>query len=186
MNGNSAVFLDRDGVLNKARVVDGLPYPPSSIVELELLPGVREACSALHNSGFLLIVATNQPDIARGTVSLSSVQQINDALCAELPLDDVVICGHDTKDNCACRKPRPGMLVESAQRLSINLQRSVMVGDRWKDIEAGQAAGCATVYIDRNYREAKPTNPDLVVAELGDAVSWICEQEYVKEEPCQV
>lgn len=171
---NRAVFLDRDGVLNRAVVRDGKPYPPSSVEELELLPGVAEALGRLKEAGFLLIGATNQPDVARGTMRREVVAAINAAVLAALPLDEMLVCHHDDGDRCACRKPRPGLLMEAAARHVIDLKASFMIGDRWRDIEAGQNAGCATILIDNGYDERSPKDPpDLTVGSLVEGVNWI-------------
>lgn len=170
-----AVFLDRDGVLVAARIVDGRPHPPRGGADVELLPGVAEACEALHDAGLLLIVVTNQPDIARGELEPEIVRAINDRLEAELGLDDVIVCPHDDGDGCECRKPLPGMILDAAGRWDLDLPRSVTVGDRWRDIEAGKAAGTLTLYIDRGYREPAPPQPDQTVGELKEGVKWIVE-----------
>jgi D-glycero-D-manno-heptose 1,7-bisphosphate phosphatase len=171
----AAVFLDRDGVLNEARVVDGRPYPPSGLDDVKILPGVQEACAALSAAGLPLIVITNQPDIARGTADRAEVDAINDRLLRVLSLDEVVVCPHDDADGCACRKPRPGMLLDAARRHGIDLARSVTVGDRWRDVEAGRAAGTRTVFLDRHYAEARPSAPDLTVGDLKESTEWIIE-----------
>ena len=168
-----AVFLDRDGVLNCAIVRDGKPYPPASLAELEILPGVAEACAALHKAGFLLIVVTNQPDVARGTQRREVVETIHQALANQLPLDDVRACYHDDGDHYSCRKPKPGLLLEAAQDWDIDLSASFMVGDRWKDIEAGKRAGCRTIFVDYGYAERAPDNPNHRVGSLIEAVDWI-------------
>ena len=169
-----AVFLDRDGVLNRGHLVDGVPRPPDSVADLELLPGVEDACRTLHEAGLLLIVVTNQPDIARGTQTPEAVEAINRELMARLPLDEIRVCPHDD-DECECRKPAPGMLLDAAREHEIDLASSVMVGDRWRDVEAGRRAGCRTVFIDSGYPERPPEEPDLTVRELGEAVPWILE-----------
>jgi D-glycero-D-manno-heptose 1,7-bisphosphate phosphatase len=171
-----AVFLDRDGVLNAAIVRDGRPYPPHSVDELEILPGIPEACTRLRRAGFDLVVVTNQPDIARGTQTLEAVRRINDALVAALPLDEVVICPHADADGCDCRKPKPGMLTAAAERRGIELAASYMVGDRWRDVEAGIRAGCRTVLIDRDYDE-RSVRADASVADLSEAAVWILEHD---------
>jgi D-glycero-D-manno-heptose 1,7-bisphosphate phosphatase len=171
-----AVFLDRDGVLNRALVVDGKPLPPTSVDDLEVLPGVEEACRTLHEAGLLLVVVTNQPDVARGTQTMTEVRAMNDELAARLPLDEIRVCVHDDEDQCACRKPAPGMLVDASREHGIDLQSSVMVGDRWRDVEAGKRAGCATVFVDSGYSERPPEAPDLTVRSLGEAVPWILER----------
>lgn len=168
-----AVFLDRDGVLNEAVTRGGVPKPPRSPADLEVLPGVEEACSSLHAAGWLLIVATNQPEIARGTLSRPSVDAINERLREQLALDDVLVCPHDDVDGCTCRKPRDGMLRAAAVRWSVDLAASYMVGDRWRDIEAGQRAGCVTIHVDRQYEERPPEAPDFVVSSLSQAAEVI-------------
>lgn len=171
-----AVFLDRDGVLNRALVRDGRPYPPRDVAEAELLPGALLACQALKAAGATLVMVTNQPDLGRGTTTPATVAAINSWLQEALSLDDVRVCPHEDADGCGCRKPLPGMLVDAAAELAVDLAGSVMVGDRWRDVDAGRAAGCATVFVNRDYAERRPEQPDLVVRELGDAVPWILER----------
>jgi D-glycero-D-manno-heptose 1,7-bisphosphate phosphatase len=174
--GRRAIFLDRDGVLNRAKVVDGKPLPPSSVDELELLPGVEQACRQLHEAGLLLIVVSNQPDIARGTQTMATVEALNRELSSRLPLDEIRVCPHNDADRCLCRKPAPGLLLDAAQDWGIELENSVMVGDRWRDVEAGRRAGCKTVFIDSGYSERPPEAPDLTARGLGEAVPWILER----------
>jgi D-glycero-D-manno-heptose 1,7-bisphosphate phosphatase len=169
-----AVFLDRDGVLNAAVLRDGIPRPPGDVDEVNVLPGVDGACNRLRTAGFELVVVTNQPDVARGTQTMEAVRRINDALLMTLPLDEVIVCPHDDADGCACRKPKPGMLVDAAQRRGIDLSASFMVGDRWRDVEAGVRAGCRTVFVDRGYDE-RSVQPDATVSDLGEAAVWILE-----------
>ena len=169
-----AVFLDRDGVLNQAVVRERKPYPPSAVEHLELLPGVPAALERLRRRGFLLLVVTNQPDVARGDQSRATVDALNTALARRLPLDDVLVCFHDDADACDCRKPLPGLLLRGARRYGIELGTSFLVGDRWRDIEAGRRAGVRTVFIDYQYNERRPDPPaDATVADLTAAVDWI-------------
>jgi transaldolase len=171
-----AVFLDRDGVLNEAVVRDGRPHPPPNAGAVVVCAGAPEALRALSDAGFALIVVSNQPDIARGTAAASDVDAINARLRALLPLDDVLTCPHDDADECSCRKPKPGLLQQGARRYEIDLTRSFLVGDRWRDIEAGRAAGCRTVFIDRGYAERAPDAPDARVASIAQAAEWIIDQ----------
>ena len=164
-----AVFLDRDGVINRAVVRDGKPYPPANLAELEIMPGVAEALVALHEAGFLLIVVTNQPDVARGTTPMAVVEKINNHLVSCLPIDEFRTCYHDSGDGCDCRKPLPGAIITAAGKHGINLGESYMVGDRWRDIEAGQRAGCKTVFIDYGYQEKQPESVDYRVKSLKEA-----------------
>jgi D-glycero-D-manno-heptose 1,7-bisphosphate phosphatase len=168
-----AVFLDRDGVLNEAVVIDGRPHPPRSVEELRILPGVADACARLHAEGLALVCITNQPDIARGAASPAAVEAINEQLRSSLALDAVAICPHDDADRCACRKPAPGMILDAAAALGLDLEHSVVVGDRWRDVEAGRRAGCPTVFIDQGYGEPKPDSADVVAASLAEAVPAI-------------
>jgi D-glycero-D-manno-heptose 1,7-bisphosphate phosphatase len=172
----AAVFLDRDGVLNRTNVVDGVPKPPRTIDDFALLPGVEEACAALRGYGFLLIVVTNQPDIARGAQTVDVVERMHGELRRRLPVDDIYMCPHDDHHNCACRKPKPGMLVEAAAVHGIDLARSIMVGDRDKDVEAGRAAGCRTVFVDGGYGKRPVPEANLTVRSLREAVPWIISQ----------
>jgi D-glycero-D-manno-heptose 1,7-bisphosphate phosphatase len=165
-----AVFLDRDGVLNAAVVRDGRPFGPPSVEEMRIIEGVPEACAALKAAGYLLVCVTNQPDVARGHIDRATVDGINARLKAALPLDEIAVCLHDDADRCDCRKPKPGLLLAAARRWNIDLERSFMVGDRWRDVEAGRAAGCRTVFVDHGYDEKKPERPDLIASSLADAV----------------
>jgi D-glycero-D-manno-heptose 1,7-bisphosphate phosphatase len=171
--GRRAVFLDRDGVLNRAVVRNGKPYPPSSLEELEILPGISDVCRDLHRAGFLLIMVTNQPDVSRGTQTREVVGAINQVLFDCLCLDDIRVCYHDNSDNCRCRKPEPGLLLEAARDWKINLSESFMVGDRWKDIEAGRRAGCKTIFVQYGYSEMMPESFDKQVGSLTEIVDWV-------------
>ncbi|MBO0728514.1 MAG: HAD family hydrolase [Acidimicrobiaceae bacterium] len=173
IGSRQAVFLDRDGVLNEPIVRDGIPHPPASTYDLVLAAGVEEACERLRSAGLLLIVVTNQPDLARGSTSRDIVDRINHQLRSRLRLDDVFVCPHDDRDCCACRKPKPGLLLEAASRWGVNLGASVMIGDRWRDVEAGRRAGCATVLVRRNYAEESSGEADHVADSLHQAVPWI-------------
>jgi D-glycero-D-manno-heptose 1,7-bisphosphate phosphatase len=166
-----AVFLDRDGVLNVAPVVDGLPTSPATVADMQVVPGVEEACARLKAAGFLLVVVTNQPDIARRKTTAEIVDGINAALMGPLGLDAVYVCPHDDRDGCDCRKPKPGLLLAASRDWNVDLAGSYMVGDRRRDIEAGQAAGCRTVFIDYGYREHPPQNSNLVATSLAAIVS---------------
>ena len=169
-----AVFLDRDGVLNQSIVRDGRPYPPASVAELVIPEGTREALARLRSAGLLLLGCTNQPDVARGTTPRAVVDAINARLMAELPLDEIRVCWHDDKDGCPCRKPKPGLLTDLAAERGIDLGASWMVGDRWRDVSCGAAAGCRTAFIDYGYSEAyRGPQPDVAVRSLPEAADSI-------------
>jgi D-glycero-D-manno-heptose 1,7-bisphosphate phosphatase len=168
-----AVFLDRDGVLNRVIVKNGKPYPPSSVKEVEILPGVPESLQRLKDAGFMLIVVSNQPDVGRGTTPQATVEAINDSLAKRMPIDRFIMCYHDSGDECDCRKPRPGMLFAGAQEFDVDLASSYMVGDRWRDVEAGINAGCKTIFIDCGYNEKQPKSFDYKVSLFSEAVDII-------------
>lgn len=173
--GSPAVFLDRDGTLNAAIVREGKPYPPRSVAELQLLPGVADGCARLKAAGFILVVATNQPDVGRGTQSRAVVEAIHARLCALAPVDRVEVCydaggGNPPSD---FRKPAPGMLLRAARELGLDLARSWMVGDRWRDIDCGRAAGCRTVFIDGGYAEGLRAPPDFTAPSFAATVDII-------------
>jgi D-glycero-D-manno-heptose 1,7-bisphosphate phosphatase len=168
-----AVFLDRDGVINRAVVRDGKPYPPEGLENLRILPGVRDALAKLRQKGFLNLVVTNQPDVARGKAHKKTVDAIHEKLACELALDGFYTCWHDDQDHCNCRKPKPGLLEQAARDHGVDLKSSYMVGDRWRDMEAGQAAGCRTIFLNYGYAEPKPENSDFICYSLREAVAWI-------------
>jgi len=172
--GRRAIFLDRDGVLNRAVVRDGMPYPPASPEEVSIPEDVPAALEAARSLGFLLIGVTNQPDVARGTVRRETAEAINARLLQTLPVLEMCVCWHDDKDACDCRKPKPGLLIHAAERHGIDLAQSFMIGDRWRDVEAGRRAGCTTIWIDLNYQEPWPVaSADHVVWSLSQAVQQI-------------
>ena len=173
-----AVFLDRDGVLNDAVIRNGKPYPPENAAEMRIPSGTAEALTRLKKRGFLLLVVTNQPDVARGTQQQETVEEMGRRLSAELPLDAILTCYHDDRDLCNCRKPQPGLLLSAAHQYGIDLSRSYMIGDRWRDVDAGANAGCKTIWIDRGYAERPPSAAaDARVKALPEAVDWILQNE---------
>jgi D-glycero-D-manno-heptose 1,7-bisphosphate phosphatase len=169
----SAVFLDRDGVINGILLRNGVPCPPTSAQDLRILPGVAAALSALKARGFVLVVVTNQPDVARGSATRQSVESIHDRISRELSVDAILTCFHDDSDDCDCRKPRPGLLLRAAREFDLDVASSFMVGDRWRDIEAGTRAGCRTFYIDGGYEERSPTSYDFRVGSLQEAAAMV-------------
>jgi D-glycero-D-manno-heptose 1,7-bisphosphate phosphatase len=169
---NRAVFLDRDGVLNRGVLQEGRPFAPIDVSEFELIPGVADGLARLSAAGYLLIVVTNQPDVARGRATRSGIDSIHDWMRRHLPLTAIRVCFHDDADLCACRKPKPGLLVAAAVDYEIQLERSFMIGDRWRDIGAGKAAGCTSILVNR-FPEPLTVAPDLELADLPAAAAWI-------------
>lgn len=168
-----AIFLDRDGVINSSIVIEGKPYPPKKMEDLNILPGVELALSMFKSEGYLCIIITNQPDVARGKVTFESVNELNQYLQKNLMIDEIYSCYHDDKDQCKCRKPKPGSILNASNKHQIDLNNSYMIGDRWRDIEAGQNAGCKTVFIDYNYLEKRPVGQTYTVGSLLEAAQLI-------------
>lgn len=164
----AAIFLDRDGTLNKSIWRNGKPTPPYSYSEVELISGTQEAISKLRKLNYIPVVITNQPDVSRGKVSIEAVNRINDVICEMLKIDYLYMCVHDNKDSCECRKPKPGMIYKAASDLDLTLNQSILIGDRWRDIQAGQTAGCKSYLIENDYDEPKPNPPYETVSSLLD------------------
>lgn len=172
--GRPAVFLDRDGTLNAPLVLEGKPYPPANADDFVLLPGVVNGCYRLREAGFILVVATNQPDVGRGTQSQESVEEIHRRMLSLLPLDGVEVCYDPGTAECsAFRKPHPGMLLRAAKKMGLDLSRSWMVGDRWRDVDCGVNAGVRTIFIDWKYDEELRAKPDFTVTNFTTAVQTI-------------
>ena len=169
----AAVFLDRDGVLNRTEVREGKPYAPLRLRDFRLLPGTLAAVRALREAGYLLVVVTNQPDIGHGRVAPTVVEAMHARLHHRLSPDAIEVCPHRQDEGCACRKPRPGLLRSAAERLDIDLSKSFMVGDRGLDILAGRTAGCYTIFVDRGYREPRPVEADAIVRSFPAAARRI-------------
>jgi len=143
-----AVFLDRDGVINRSITRSHTQHgSPRSVGEMVLLPRVQEAVNLLKDAGLLVIVVTNQPEISRGVLALEDLESMHQYIWKDLAIDDLFVCVHDRGEGCQCRKPKPGMLLEAATKWEIDLQRSYLVGDRSSDIEAGLSVGCTTFLI---------------------------------------
>ena len=168
-----AVFLDRDGVINANVLRDGRPVAPTRVEEFDLLPDVQDSVRQLKVSGYQVIVITNQPDVATGRTPRAAVEAIHQLLRSKLAVDDIKVCFHTDADNCACRKPKPGMILEAAAERGIDVKQSFVVGDRWRDVEAGRAAGCLTILVDSGYEQERPSQPDHVVGSLRDAARLI-------------
>ena len=173
MKKNKAIFLDRDGVINKLVIKDGVGRAPYVLEDLELFSGVIEACQKIKEAGFLTIVVTNQPDVARGWVERKNVELINNRILELLTIDDIKICFHTNQDNCLCRKPMPGMLLEAAEQWQIDLTKSYMIGDRYGDIAAGVIADCKTFLVGPGDHQGMHPDPTYRVSSLIEAVTLI-------------
>ena len=172
-----AVFFDRDGVLIESVVRNGKPYPVSAASEARIVEGVAQMCRRLADAGFLLVCVTNQPDVARGTTTRQAVEAINRVVAEQTGISDFRVCYHDNIDMCDCRKPKPGLLRQAAAEHDIDLGASFMIGDRWKDTEAGRQAGCTTIFVDYHYDEREQSAPDFRVARVADALQYILKTE---------
>ena len=167
-----AIFLDRDGVLNKAIVRNRKPYPPSTIDELEILEGVYEGIQLLKHSGYKLIVITNQPDVARGLTTIEKVNEINNSIIQLLNVDEIICCFHDDSEDCECRKPKPGMILDAVKKWDIDLSVSYLIGDRWRDIQTAKNIGLTSILIKYDYDEKK-INANFECNNLEEAANFI-------------
>jgi D-glycero-D-manno-heptose 1,7-bisphosphate phosphatase len=167
-----AVFFDRDGVLNEAIVREGVPHPPASLNDLRVAAGAAGVVSAVRDAGWLAIVITNQPDVARGGTTLERVDAINAEIVERLGVDAIYTCPHDDADGCDCRKPKPGLLLRAARDHGIDLAGSFLIGDRAKDVACGRAAGCTTIFLDHGYAETRrDPGADYTVKTLPEAIT---------------
>jgi D-glycero-D-manno-heptose 1,7-bisphosphate phosphatase len=160
---NSAIFLDRDGVVNYSIIREKKPYAPISLDELKIIPEIKRVIDFFKLKLFKIFVITNQPDVARGKVTKDEVEKINAAILSHLSIDEIFTCYHDNQDQCECRKPKPGAFIALSQKYNIDLSKSIMVGDRAKDIEAAKNANCPSVFIDYGYNEPKPVDQNYTV-----------------------
>ena len=167
-----AVFLDRDGVINRPVVREGRPYPPRNVSEFLWMDGIKDTLRALSERGYVILVFTNQPDVARGTLTGEQLSKIHRQILEELPIRRIYCCMHDDRDGCDCRKPKPGMLLAGGADFDLDLRASWAIGDRWRDIEAGRAAGCRTVLVQHGYAERSVT-ADYEVRRLPELLEII-------------
>jgi D-glycero-D-manno-heptose 1,7-bisphosphate phosphatase len=168
-----AAFLDRDGVINRAILVDGIPRPPYLISDVVIIEGVLQAIEKLKEHNFVPVVITNQPDVARGLTTRREVDSINAFIGRKAGIEHFYCCFHDDDDQCPCRKPAPGLIKLAAIELALDPLKSILVGDRWRDIAAGQAAGCVNYFIDYSYPERMPNEPYVSVSSLFEATRII-------------
>lgn len=170
----SCLFLDRDGVVNECVVRDGKPFPPSGADKIRYVPGIHDLCLRAKEAGWLVIVATNQPDVGRGTTPRSVVEEIHSQMARDLSIDEIKVCYDPGQgEESLFRKPAPGMLLEAARQHGIDLAASYMIGDRWRDIACGHSAGCKTIFIDYGYAEALTVAPDHTVPSLAKAAALL-------------
>jgi len=170
---HKAVFFDRDGVLNYATIEAGLTYAPAHLADLTVPEDASMSLKRLKAAGFILIGVTNQPDVSRGKMRKADVLEINAYLSKALAIDKFYVCFHDNHDNCHCRKPKPGMLVDAKADFKIDFSQSFMLGDRDKDILAGQKVGCKTIWMRYDQSLLPVSGADFNATSLTMAVDWI-------------
>jgi D-glycero-D-manno-heptose 1,7-bisphosphate phosphatase len=173
---NRAVFLDRDGVIVIPESRNGRSYAPRCLRNYRFYRDAHESLRRLKEAGFLLVVVTNQPDVGHGLISRAVIDEMHARLIRELPIDAVKACLHRQDENCTCRKPAPGLLLEAMGEFDLNARDCFMVGDRVSDVLAGKAAGCRVIFIERGYTEGKPHNADFTVATMAEAADVVLGQ----------
>jgi D-glycero-D-manno-heptose 1,7-bisphosphate phosphatase len=170
---NKAIFLDRDGVINHVLYHEGVnkPSSPWKFEEFQLYNGVEKPLEELRKMGFLLLIISNQPDISKGKIEEGMTEKVNKIIFEKLPIQDILICPHEDRHNCNCRKPKPGMIIELSKKWNVDIGKSFLIGDRWKDIEAGENAGCTSILLDKPYN--KDTKAEYRTKDLQSAVELI-------------
>lgn len=178
--GTRGFFIDRDGVINRCQMHNGVSIPPKDLDSLQLLDGVEQAIEILKRTGIVPVVITNQPDVERGTQTRETVNQINRKIEVLTGITSFYVCYHDDASNCECRKPKIGMIKKASADLGIDIKRSYMIGDRWKDIATGQRAGVReSFFIDYAYSEKKPSQPYTLVKSLLEASLRVTNEGYL-------
>jgi len=167
---NRAIFLDRDGVINEVVIENSKPASPRKLEEFRLILDIEKPLQHFRESGFLNIVITNQPDVARGLLSLEVLEKMNRHIKESLPIDDILFCPHDDNDMCLCRKPNPGLIISAAKTWGIDLSKSYFIGDTWRDMEAGKKVGCKTVLLNKSYNNDTHSGYDFKINSLNEVV----------------
>ena len=170
---NRAIFLDRDGIINKSKIVKGKPFPPLSLEEFEFNKGIKIFINTLDDKKFKKIIITNQPDFARGKTSKKNIEDIHAFILKHLSIDEIYTCWDSHDGVSDLKKPSPGLILKAAKEHNISLKDSYMVGDRWKDIDAGSRAGCTTIFVDYHYDEELNITPDHVISDIREALKII-------------
>ena len=164
---NKAFFFDRDGIVNKSVLIENKPYPPKNIDDVIINEEIKDLMCYLKGRYYVFVI-TNQPDFSRGKVKKKDIQLVNSYIQNRLPIDEICTCFHDNHHNCNCRKPKIGFFKYLQKKYSINMKSSFMIGDRKSDIDAGNNAGCKTIFVDFNYNETKPDNQTFTVSNLSE------------------
>ena len=164
-----AIFLDRDGIINKPIVRDNKPYPPQSLKELEFVEGIEDFLAKMKVFGYYLFIVTNQPDVARGTQKKEVIEEIHKYILDNLDIDKIYVCYHDNQDKCNCRKPKNGMILQAQKEFDLDLSQCWMIGDRSSDITCGEISGCRTIFYQYNYEESSFSIPDYIIENISQA-----------------
>jgi D-glycero-D-manno-heptose 1,7-bisphosphate phosphatase len=165
-----AVFLDRDGIINKSIIIRNKPFSPKCVQEVKIIDGIDDLLRFLATNNYLIIVITNQPEISRGNITEKNVFAINDYLEWLLPINEIYTCPHQDSDNCVCRKPKIGSYLDAIRKYKIDVSQSFNIGDRWRDIEAGRSAGLKNIFVNYGYSEKQPENSDYIVKSVKDII----------------
>lgn len=166
---NKAIFIDRDGVVNKSIVIDGKPHAPLNFSDFKILNGVEEALNNFKKQGFLTFIITNQPNIKlkNRTLNIVELELMHNYLLENFYVTKIYVCSHINEDNCRCRKPKIGNLLLASKEFNIDLSKSFFVGDRWQDVECAHNANIKTCFfIDYKYNEKRPVNKYFQVNSL--------------------
>ena len=142
-----AVFIERDGLLNRVRVERRQPRSPLSMEEFQINPEAIAPLKALKEAGFVVLATTNQPGLSRGTLPRRELDRMHVLLQKTFSLDGILVCPHDENDACPCRRPKPGLLIEAAFKWHLEIDHSFVVSEMWQDAQAAHVAGCTSLLI---------------------------------------
>ena len=172
MSKINAIFLDRDGVLIKAPLSkDRKPISIKKVDQITFIYGIKKFCK-MFKKKYLLIIITNQPEYIRKKNSKRNIETINNYVKNKLNIDDIFTCYSDDEKNIN-RKPNPGMIFQAKKKYNINLKKSYFIGDRWRDVDAGNKSGCKTIFINRDYNENLNTKPNFITKKISEIYRYI-------------
>ena len=168
-----AVFLDRDGVVSRAVVINNRPFSIRRASDLQILDEVNEALGIFGKLALIPIIISNQPDVARGLLSQLEHEKIESKIVTLTGISKIYTCTHDEKDNCFCRKPKPGLILKAAEDHDIDITKSYLIGDRWRDMDLAKNVDCRSFFINRNYEEKYPEYFDYETGSILESAKII-------------
>ena len=173
VTSNIAVFLDRDGIINVPIKIDNKPKAPLKYEHFQFTKNIKQMINNLKSFEVEIIVITNQPELSNNELSYSELNKMHLRIHNELGIKNIYICPHILEDNCNCKKPKNGMLIEASKDLNIDLENSIMIGDRWSDVASGNSTKTKCIFVDYNYDEKIPTGVFTSVSNVQEAFNLV-------------